>query len=114
MFFKMNRTQTGDCGTLHADVIYDASKDQKLAKEARGYIERGFAKELTKKEVAVLTSAADADAKAKEEADAVAKAAADAKAKEEADAAAKAAADAKAKEEADAAAEAASDAAASK
>jgi len=42
MLFKMIRTQTGDCGTLHAGVIYDASKDAKLAKEAKHYIDLGL------------------------------------------------------------------------
>ena len=87
MFFKMNRTQTGDCGTLHADVIYNASNDPKLAKEARGYIDRGFAKELTKKEVAALSKDAEAEAKAVAEAEAkAAEAEAEAKAAQEAEA----------------------------
>ena len=106
MYFKMNRTQTGDCGTLHADVPYNASNDPKLAKEARAYIERGFARGLTEKEVKALTATPDVDTKAKEEA--AAKEVTDAKAKEEAEAAAKA------KEEAEAAAKAALEAAASK
>lgn len=105
MFFKMNRTQTGDCGTLHADVIYDASKDQKLAKEARGYIERGFAKELTKKEIAALSKGDEADAKAAAEAEA--KAAEEAAAKAQAEADAKAAEEAAADEKAKAAKDAA-------
>lgn len=89
MFFKMNRTQTGDCGTLHSGVIYDASKDPKLAKEAKGYIDRGFAAELTKKELDALIKKGDAAAKAVK--DAEDKAAEEAAARAEAEAAAKAA-----------------------
>lgn len=59
MLFKMIRTQTGDCGTLHAGVIYDASKDAKLAKEAKLYIDLGFAESVTKKELAALVAAAE-------------------------------------------------------
>lgn len=50
MFFKMIRTQTGDYGTLHAGVIYDASKQPKLIAEAKAYVKSGFAEELTKKQ----------------------------------------------------------------
>lgn len=60
MFFKMNRTQTGDRGTLHAGVIYDASKDPKLAAEAKKYVDVGFAEQLTKKQLDALTKAANA------------------------------------------------------
>jgi hypothetical protein len=98
MFFRMIRTQTGDCGTLHAGVIYDASKDAKLAAEAKGYIKAGFAEALTAAQVKEISEAAADDglAKAAEEA-AKAEAEAEAKAAEEA---AKAEAEAKAAEEA--------------
>jgi len=62
MLFKMIRTQTGDCGTLHAGVIYDASKDAKLAKEAKHYIDLGFAEGVAKKELAALVTAAESAA----------------------------------------------------
>ncbi len=97
MFFKMNRTQTGDCGTLHSGVIYDSSKDPKLAKEAKGYIDLGFAAELTKKEIDALSKQGDAAAKAVKEAEAkvAEEAAAQAEAKAAEEKAAKAASDKK-------------------
>lgn len=66
MYFRMIRTQTGNCGTLHAGVIYDASKDKKLAAEANAYLAAGFAENLTAAQVKELsrTSAAEGQAQA--------------------------------------------------
>lgn len=58
MIFRMIRTQTGAQGTLHAGVIYDASKNAKLAAEAATYVKIGFAEVLTKADFDKITKAA--------------------------------------------------------
>lgn len=75
---RMIRTQTGKAGTFHAGGLYPVTSHngESLAK----YVKRGFAEELTAKEVAALSAPAKAAAKAKAEAEAKAGDASDGKA----------------------------------